>query len=479
MNYAIIVYILGWILSFTGVLMVIPGVTAIIYRERSGLAFLVTMLLSFALGMLLTRKKPKNQVFHTKEAFVTTSFSWILLSIVGAVPFVISGAIPHPIDALFETVSGFTTTGASILPNVEVLPHCMLIWRSFTHWIGGMGVLVFLLCLLPLTGGYNMTLMKAESPGPSVGKLVPKVRSTAKILYSIYLGLTLLEIVFLLIGRMPLFDAVCSAFGTAGTGGFGIKADSFAGYSMYLQGVVTVFMILFGINFSAYYLLLTRKVLQAAKLQEIRYYLGLIAVSILVIGFNVRHLFSNIWYALHHAAFQVASIITTTGFATKDFNQWPTLSKTILVMLMFIGACAGSTGGGIKVSRILIFVKTLRKEFHLYLHPNAVRKIKMDQKAISHDTIRAANTYMILYILLFAVSLLILAIDNLDLTTNFTAVAATLNNIGPGLELVGPASNFSVFSGLPKCVLIFDMLAGRLELFPLFILFSRETWKRF
>ena len=479
MNYSIIIYILGWILEFTGVLMVIPGITAVIYRERSGFAFLITILVSVAIGLFITRKKPKNTVFHIKEAFVTTSLSWILLSIAGAVPFVISRSIPHPIDALFETVSGFTTTGASILPEVEPLSHCMLIWRSFTHWIGGMGVLVFLLCLLPLTGGYNMTLMKAESPGPSVSRLVPKVRSTAKILYSIYFGLTVLEMIFLLIGGMPLFDTLCTAFGTAGTGGFGIKNDSFAGYSMYLQGVVNVFMILFGVNFSAYYLILTKKFLQAFEIQEIRYYLGLIGAAILVVGVNIRHLFPNIWYALHHAAFQVGSIITTTGFATQDFNQWPTLSKTILVMLMFVGACAGSTGGGIKVSRVLIYIKTLRKEFHLYLHPNLVKKIKMDKKSVSHDVVRAANTYMVLYILLFVFSLLILSIDDLDLVTNFTAVAATLNNIGPGLELVGPTANFSVFSGIPKCILIFDMLAGRLELFPLFILFSRSTWKKF
>lgn len=479
MNYAIIVYILGWILQFTGALMVIPGLTAVIYREREGFVFLITILISTAVGLLITRKKPKNQVFHIKEAFVTTSASWILLSIVGAVPFVISGSIPYPIDALFETVSGFTTTGASILHSVEALPHCMLMWRSFTHWIGGMGVLVFLLCLLPLTGGSNMTLMKAESPGPSVSRLVPKVKTTAKLLYGIYLGLTLLETIFLTIGGMPLFDTICTAFGTAGTGGFGIKNDSFAGYSMYLQGVVTVFMILFGINFSAYYLILSKKFRQVLDIEEIRYYLGLIAASILVIGINIRHLFPNILQALHHAAFQVASIITTTGFATKDFNQWPTFAKTILVMLMFVGACAGSTGGGIKVSRILIFAKTLRKEFHLYLHPNAIKKIQMDKKPVAHDVVRAANTYMILYILLYAVSMLVLSIDNLDLTTNFTAVAATLNNIGPGLEQVGPSANFSVFSNLPKCMLIVDMLAGRLELFPLFILFSRDTWKKF
>lgn len=387
--------------------------------------------------------------------------------------------IPHPVDALFETVSGFTTTGSSILTDVEVLPHCVLIWRSFTHWIGGMGVLVFLLSLLPLTGGYHMNLMKAESPGPSVSKLVPKVQSTAKILYTIYFGMTLAQIVLLLIGKVPLFDTLCITFGTAGTGGFGIVNDSIGSYSTYCQVVTTIFMILFGVNFSVYYLILTKKFRQAFKYEEVRYYFGIIIASILIITFNTVHLFRNVLVAFQQVAFQVASIITTTGFSSTDFNQWPALSKTVLVLLMFVGACAGSTGGGIKVSRILILCKAAKKEFQLYLHPNAIKKIKMDNKIISHEILRSTNIYISVYLLIFAASVLLIAIDNFDLITNFTAVAATLNNIGPGFEIAGPMGNFSSFSYLSKSVLIFDMLAGRLEIFPLLLLFFKDTWKRF
>lgn len=479
MNYSIIIYIIGWILKLEAAFMLLPCITALVYGEKKGFVFLFTMILCLAAGIPLTLKKPKQKAFYTKEGFVTVALSWIVLSVMGAVPFVLSGAIPHPIDALFETVSGFTTTGASILSDVECLPHCILIWRSFTHWIGGMGVLVFILSLLPLTGGYHMNLMKAESPGPSVGKLVPKVQSTAKILYSIYLGLTLLQIIFLLCGKMPLFDTLCTAFGTAGTGGFGIKNDSMGGYSIYIQVVVTVFMILFGINFNVYFFLLTKKFAQAFKSEEVRYYLGIIAVAIVIITFNVRHMFGSVGKALQQVSFQVGSIITTTGFATTDFNMWPQVSKTILIILMFVGACAGSTGGGIKVSRFVILCKTIRKELHLYIHPNAVKKIKMDQKVIPHEVVRATNIFLIVYVLIFFGSVFLIAFDNFDYTTNFTAVAATLNNIGPGLELVGPTQNFNLFSYFSKSILIFDMLAGRLEIFPLLLLFVKDTWKKF
>ena len=464
MNFRIIAYIVGWVCNFQAIFMVLPCITALVYQEHEFFAFLISMILCLIVGIPLTARKPKNKVFYTKD---------------GCVPFVLSDSIPHPIDAFFETVSGFTTTGSSILTDVEVLPHCILMWRSFTHWIGGMGVLVFLLSLLPLAGGYHMNLMKAESPGPSVSKLVPKVQQTAKILYSIYIGMTLLQIVLLLIGNIPLFDTLCIAFGTAGTGGFGIKNDSMGSYSTYCQIVTTIFMILFGVNFSAYYLILTKKIRQALKFEEVRYYFGIIAVAILVIGLNTMHLFQNLGVSIQQAAFQVGSIITTTGFSSADFNQWPALSKTILVLLMFVGACAGSTGGGIKVSRILILCKAARKEFQLYLHPNAVKKIKMDQKTITHDILRSTNIYLTLYLLIFAVSVLLISLDNFDMTTNFTAVTATLNNIGPGLEIVGPMGNFSSFSYFSKCVLIFDMLAGRLEIFPLLLLFFKGTWKKF
>ena len=479
MNFRIIAYIVGWVCNFQAIFMVLPCITALVYQEHEFFAFLISIILCLIVGIPLTSRKPTNKVFYTKDGCVAVALSWLALCIFGSVPFVLSGSIPHPIDAFFETVSGFTTTGSSILTDVEVLPHCILMWRSFTHWIGGMGVLVFLLSLLPLAGGYHMNLMKAESPGPSVSKLVPKVQQTAKILYSIYIGLTLIQIVLLLIGNIPLFDTLCIAFGTAGTGGFGIKNDSMGSYSTYCQIVTTIFMILFGVNFSAYYLILTKKIRQALKFEEVRYYLGIIAAAILVIGLNTMHLFQNLGVSIQQAAFQVGSIITTTGFSSADFNQWPALSKTILVLLMFVGACAGSTGGGIKVSRILILCKAAKKEFQLYLHPNAVKKIKMDQKTITHDILRSTNIYLTLYLLIFAVSMLLISLDNFDMTTNFTAVTATLNNIGPGLEIVGPMGNFSSFSYFSKCVLIFDMLAGRLEIFPLLLLFFKGTWKKF
>lgn len=479
MNFRIITYIIGWVCNFQAIFMVLPCITALIYQENEFFSFLISMIVCLAFGLPLTMRKPKNKVFYTKEGCVAVALSWFALCITGAIPFVLSSSIPNPIDALFETVSGFTTTGSSILTDVEILPHCVLIWRSFTHWIGGMGVLVFLLSLLPLAGGYHMNLMKAESPGPSVSKLVPKVQKTAKILYTIYIGMTLLQIILLLIGRIPLFDTLCISFGTAGTGGFGIVNDSMGSYSVYCQVITTIFMILFGVNFSAYYLVLTRKFMQAAKFEEVRYYFGIIGVSILVIGLNTSHLFRNIGEAFQQAAFQVGAIITTTGFSSTDFNQWPALSKTILVLLMFVGACAGSTGGGLKVSRILILCKAAKKEFQLYLHPNAVKKIKMDEKTIGHDILRSTNIYITLYLLIFAGSILLVSLDNFDLVTNFTAVTATLNNIGPGLEIVGPMGNFSSFSYLSKCVMIFDMLAGRLEIFPLMLLFFKGTWKKF
>ena len=479
MNYSIIIYIVGWILEIAAGLMALPVITAIIYGENAGVSFVITMVISFALGALLVRKKPKNKVFYTREGFVTVALSWITLSIIGSVPFVISGSIPNPVNALFETVSGFTTTGASILADVESLPHCVLIWRSFTHWIGGMGVLVFILCLLPLTGGYQMNLMKAESPGPSVSRLVPKVRSTAIILYRIYMFITLLQFIILLFCRMPVFDSLCTAFGTAGTGGFGIKNDSFGSYSTSIQVVTTIFMILFGVNFNVYYLVMTRKFKSAILVEEIRYYFGAIFLAIILIGSNSCRLFPSLARSFQQAAFQVGSIVTTTGFSTADFDQWPAFSKTILVLLMFMGACAGSTGGGIKVSRLVILFKTVRKEIQIMLHPNAVKKVKMDNKVIAHEVVRATNIFMVVYIFLFAASVLVVSIDNFDMTTNFTAVAATFNNIGPGLSLVGPTCNFDLFSPLSKIVLIFDMLAGRLEIFPLLMLLVPSTWKKF
>ena len=479
MNYSIIFYIMGWILNFEAAFMVPPCIVALIYGEQAGWSFVITMALCLLIGVPLVIKKPKKQIFYTSEGFVTVSLCWVVMSIMGALPFLFSGSITSPVDALFETVSGFTTTGASILSDVEVLPKSILFWRSFTHWIGGMGVLVFILSLLPLTGGSHMNLMKAESPGPSVSRLVPKVRLTAKLLYSIYIFMTVVEILFLLAGKMPLFDAVTVTFGTAGTGGFAIKNSSIAGYSPYLQNVVTVFMILFGVNFNVYFLILMKRVGQAFRTEELRWYLIIIAVSIGIITVNTAGLYRSLGDALHHASFQVASIITTTGFATQDFDLWPQASKTILVLLMFIGACAGSTGGGVKVSRLVVLVKTVRKELIQFLHPQVIRKIKMDGKVVEHEVVRSINVFMVAYTLLFSLSVFLLAFDGEDLITNFTAVAATFNNIGPGLALGGPSTNFGIFSEPAKLVLIFDMLAGRLEIFPVLILFSRETWKKF
>lgn len=479
MNYSIIIYIIGWILKAEAALLVLPALTAIIYKETAIWSFVITILICFGIGMLLTWKKPKNKIFYVKEGFVTAAFSWIVLSCMGAVPFLISGSIANPVDALFETVSGFTTTGASILADVESLPYSIIFWRSFTHWIGGMGVLVLLLSLLPLAGGSHMNLMKAESPGPSVSRLVPKVQSTAKILYGIYLFITVIEVILLLLGGASLFDSLTISFGTAGTGGFGIKNDSMTSYSVYIQVVVTIFMILFGVNFNAYFLLMMKKPKKAIFNEEVLWYFGIILASILLIAWNIRGYYANILTALQQSAFQVGSIITTTGYATADFNLWPAFSKTILVILMFVGACAGSTGGGIKVSRLVILFKTIRKEFHQFLHPRSVRKVIMDGKVVEHEVIRTINVFMVAYFLIFTISVLLISLDNYDLVTNFTAVAATFNNIGPGLELVGPTQNFGLLSNGSKLVLIFDMLAGRLELFPLLLLFVRDTWRKF
>ncbi len=480
MNYAMIRYIIGWILNFEAAFMSPSFVVGLIYREKSAWAIFATMLLCLVIGVpMVLLKRPKQAVFYAKDGFVSVGLSWVALSVMGALPFVISGSIPHPVDALFETVSGFTTTGSSILSDVAALPKCMLFWRSFTHWVGGMGVLVFMLTILPMSGGYHMNLMRAESPGPSVERFVPTVKSTAKILYGIYICLSLLELLLLLVGKMPMFDALTLTFGTAGTGGFGIKNDSIGSYTTYQQTVITIFMILFGVNFNVYFLFLLKKIRQGLKNEELRAYLGIILGAILLITVNIAGKFGNPFLAFHHAAFQVGSIITTTGYSTVDFNTWPTFSKTVLVLLMFIGASAGSTGGGIKVSRIVILAKSVKKELKQYLHPHSISKIKMDGKPVEHEVVRSINVFLIAYLLIYAVSILIVSLDNFDFTTTFTSVAATINNIGPGLDLVGPAANFGILSVPSKLVLIFDMLAGRLEIFPLLLLFVPDTWRKF
>ena len=478
MNRSIIRYILGQVLKLESAFLLLPCIVAVIYHERQGIYYVVTIAIGLVIGILMTFVKPKNMVFYLKEGCVATALSWIVMSLLGCLPFWFSGEIPSFTDALFETISGFTTTGASILSNVEALSHCNLFWRSFTHWIGGMGVLVFMLAIIPMSGGSNINLMRAESPGPSVGKLVPKIRYSARILYYIYIGLTLAEIIFLLAGRMPLFDSLCTALGTAGTGGFGIKADSMASYSVYLQWVVTIFMILFGVNFNAYYFLIFGDVKKAAAMEEVKAYFMIIGVAIFGIVICIWNTSSGFFDALTKASFQVASLITSTGFATVDYNVWSSTAKTILIFSMMIGACAGSTGGGIKVSRFISVFKTVKKELDSYIHPKSVKKIKMDGKPIEHDVVRSINVYFITFILLFCVSMLLVSFEGHDLTTNFTAVLATINNIGPGLNMVGPAENFGFFKPFTKYVLMFDMLAGRLELFPLLILLHPALWKQ-
>ena len=478
MNYAAIRRTLGVILKFEAAFLLLPCITALIYGEKEGLWFLVVAAGSFLVGMLASRK-PIDQDFFSKEGFIMVALSWIIMSLVGALPFTLCGDIPNYIDAFFETVSGFTTTGASILTDVEALSHTSLIWRSFTHWIGGMGVFVLILAVLPNNGGYNMHLMRAESPGPSVGKLVPRLRDTAKILYMIYFALTVTQFIILLVVRMPVFDALCTAFGTAGTGGFGIRGDSFASYSVPIQVVTAVFMILFGVNFNAYFYLTSKNDKKLAfKMEEVRVYFGIIAVAVILITINILSMCSGIGDALNKAFFQVGSIITTTGFATTDFNLWPEFSKTILVVLMFCGACAGSTGGGIKVSRIIIMLKNVKVEVKKYIHPRSVSRVKLDGKPVEAETNNGVRVYLLAYAAIFIVSMLVISLDNFDFTTNFTAVAATFNNIGPGLNMVGPTGNFSEFSWISKLVLILDMLAGRLELYPLLVLFAPSVWRK-
>lgn len=478
MNYSIVLYILGCVLKFESAFLVLPALVGLIYREHASVSYLAVAVLCLTLGVLLTHKKPRSTNLYTREGFVAVALSWIIMSIFGAIPFVLTGDIPFYVDALFETISGFTTTGSSILTDVESISKASLFWRSFSHWIGGMGVFVFIMAILPMMGGSTMNLMKAESPGPSVSKLVPHVKDTAKILYGIYIAITICEATILRALGMPLFDSLTTTFGTVGTGGFGIRNDSIAGYSPAIQITITVFMILSGINYTAYFYILTGKIKELFKIEEVRWYLAIIFGSVAVITWNVRSLYPTFSETLRHEFFQVGSIITTTGYATTDFDLWPALSKTLLVTLMFIGACAGSTSGGIKVSRILILLKTIRKELSLIIHPRQVKKIRMDGHPVDHETLRSANVFLVVYFVLLLTSMLLISVDEFDFSTNFTSVVTVLNNIGPGLNLVGPTQNFSIFSPFSKFVLMFDMLAGRLELFPMMILLMPSTWKR-
>ncbi len=478
MNYRMIKHILGLILIFESLFMLVPAITAIVYGEWNSLhAFGLAILLCAASGWLMMRKKPVNTALYAKEGFVIVALSWITLSLFGALPFCISGDIPSYVDALFETVSGFTTTGASILSEVEALPHAMLMWRSFTHWVGGMGVLVFIMAFVPLSGGQNMHIMKAESPGPSVSKLVPRVRTTALILYGIYLGMSLLQFILLICGNMSVFDALNTTFSTAGTGGFSFRNDGFASYSPYIQIVVTVFMLLFSVNFSCYFLLFIGHIKDAFNL-ELRWFILIVTSAITIITINIAGMFDSVGEALRHAAFSVASLISTTGFATVDFNLWPEVSRAVLVLIMFVGACAGSTGGGIKVSRLIILCKSMRRELGKMVFPHRVRKTTMDGHPLEEDTIRSTSIFMVCYFLIFAGAVLLISFDNHDMITNFTAVTATINNVGPGLGAVGPTGNYGFFSIPSKLILTFCMLAGRLEIFPMLALIMPRTWKK-
>lgn len=487
MNYKMIGFVNGLILFIETVFMLPPLVISLVQKDlNTAKAFGMSMLImvAFALLMLAMSKKGRQKL-TAKESFVCVGLSWIVMSVFGALPLYFSETFASGfagyIDALFEIVSGFTTTGASVVANVELLPDAILYWRSFANWIGGMGVLVFLLALMPLgkkNEGFTMHLLRAESPGPDVAKLVPKIRNTAAILYLIYIGLTLVDLVFLLIGKMPLLEAVCAAFSTAGTGGFGVKADSLASYSPYIQNVTTVFMMLFGVNFSCYYLLLIKQIKSVFKDEELRLYLGIIFASVCLITINISTMFNSLSDAIRHASFQVSSIITTTGFATCDFDMWPNFSKAVLLFLMLVGASAGSTGGGLKCARLLLLVKTMKRNIRQLLHPNRVKVIKVNGNTVDEKVLSNTNAYFAAYIIIMVVSFLIVSIDNFSVETNVSAVVSCFNNIGPGFDAVGPMVNYAGYSILSKLVLAVDMLAGRLEIFPILVLLSRNTWKK-
>lgn len=479
MNRRFVFHLLGLIFNATAALLVLPLIVSAIYMETGFFAFLITIGICLAIGLpLFFMCKTEDRVIYAKEGFVIVALSWICMSAVGALPFYLSGEIPSYIDAFFETVSGFTTTGASVLRDVEAMSHGLLFWRSFTHWIGGMGVLVFIMAIIPASTDRSIHILRAEVPGPIVGKLVPKMRETAKILYLIYIALTVLEIVFLLVGGMPFFDSAVHAFGTAGTGGFGIKADSIASYSPYLQWVITVFMLIFGINFNLYYLILIRKLKSIFKSEELWAYIGIAAVSTVIIAINISKMYDSFSETVRLSSFQVATIITTTGYATADFNLWPELSKTILLILMFVGSCAGSTAGGFKISRVILLVKMIKREIKLLLHPRSVSVVRFEGKKVEEPVLKSVSAYTAVYIVSFFVVFFLISFDDFDILTNFSAAAACFNNIGPGLSAVGPAANYADYSIFSKLVLSVAMLFGRLEIYPILFVLSPSTWSK-
>ncbi|MBR1390862.1 MAG: TrkH family potassium uptake protein [Lachnospiraceae bacterium] len=482
MNLKIVRYIIGWVLIFEALFLLFPMAVGLLYHEyKICSSYMLTIVLCLLVGFLLKagRSDFRDGQVYIREGFASVALAWLFLSIFGCLPFVFTEEIPNFVDALFETVSGFTTTGASILSDVEALSRASLFWRSFTHWIGGMGVFVFIMAVLPMAGAHSINLMRAESPGPSVGKFVPKLQTSAMLLYLIYIGITVITIVSFLLSGMSLFDSFTMGFGTVGTGGFGIYNDSAASFTPLQQNLITLFMILSGINYNVYFCILAANFKEIFSFEEVRYYLLIIFTSIAMITWNIFPMYRSVRTSARHAAFQVASIITTSGFSTTDFDQWPELSRNILVLLMIVGACAGSTGGGIKVSRVLILIKSIGKEIRSIIHPERVKNLYLDEQPLLDETLKTTNAYAAIYAVLLIVSTLLVAVDNLDFTTNVTGVLATLNNIGPGLGQVGPTHSFAVYSSFSKCVFIFDMLAGRLELFPILILLLPSCWRKY
>lgn len=478
MNKRMIIYMLGRIAMVEAVLLLLPLTCALIYREAIITAFLLTIGIALTFGFICSAIKPKSKNIYAREGFIIVALAWILMSAIGALPFYISREIPHYYDALFETVSGFTTTGASILNNVEALSKGLLFWRSFSHWIGGMGVLVLVMAIIPTETGHAMHMMRAEMPGPIVGKLVPKIKSTAKILYLIYIVMTAVQVILLLCGEMSLFESLVYSFGTAGTGGFSVDANSLSGYSSYTQWVITIFMLIFGVNFNLYYLIIIKKLRTALKSEELWWYLGVVAVSSTLITYNIYPLYENISDSLRYSMFQVATIISTTGYATADFNLWPSLSKAILFILMFTGACAGSTAGGLKISRVVLLFKSVRANLKKMLHPRSVDAVRLEGKSVDVTTVTNVTVYLAIYFICFAVIFLLISFENFDFETNISAVSACFNNVGPGFSKVGPMGNFDIYTPFSKCVLSFAMLLGRLEIMPLILLFSPSVWFR-
>lgn len=479
MNYRMISYVLGFVLKIEAALMTLAIAVALIYGEQSAWALGITMGITLAAGFLMGLKKPENKTIHVKEGLVTVALSWIVMSLLGTLPFFISGTIPSYLDGFFEVVSGFTTTGASILMDIESLPKGILFWRSLTHWLGGMGILVFVLAILPISTGHSLYLMRAESPGPETSKLVPNMAKTAKILYSIYFVMTVIEIVALMIAGMSLYDAAVHAFGTAGTGGFSVRNSSIAAYdSVAIDTIITVFMILFGVNFSLYYLLLAKNFRQVFKSEELRIYIITIIVSMVIVTINILPLYSSVAESVRYSTFQVGSIITTTGYATTDTNIWPQLSKTVLILLMFFGASAGSTGGGLKAVRVLLLFKSAKRDIGKLLYPNTVKIIRLDNKKVSEDTVSGVKTFFFIYLMITAISIFLVSLNGYDLETSATAVIACINNIGPGFGMVGATGNYATFSDFSKIVLSIDMLVGRLEVYPMLILFIPSIWRK-